>query len=142
MKAKPFLILFFAVVALLGAVSIYFRATIERADRAVTTFVSPDGKFKAVRLTFSGGGDRPFCVDGISVLLAAYPDHFADKNKAYEVYSAPCATFANGERLPKIEWLSGAALRIVHAARPEAKVLRTKDRDVTRLVHVTFVTRE
>ena len=145
MKTKPFIIGFLAIVALLAAVSIYFSAIVDRADKTVAALASPDGKFKAVRITFVAGGAAPFCFDNVSVMFAAYPDEFAQREKAYEVYAAPCGSFANREPSPKLEWLSGSELKIAHAARPAAsnvKPMRTKNIDVTKSVHVTFVERE
>ena len=143
MKAKPFIIGFLAVVAVLAAVSVYFSATVDKADKSVTALASPDGKFKAVKVTLVAGGAAPFCFDSVSVMLAAYPDEFAQREKAYEVYAAPCGSFANGEPSPKIEWLSASALQITYAAAaPDAKTARTKNIDVTKSVHVTFVARE
>ena len=142
MKAKVFIVGFFAVVAVVAAVSIYFSVTTEKARKSVTALTSPDGKFKAVKVTLAEGGATPFCVVSISVMLAVYPDEFAQQRKEYEVFSAPCGRFANGESSPKIEWQSGTALRISWAAKPGTKSARTKNIDVTKSVHMTFVERD
>ncbi len=142
MKAKPFFIVFFAVAVLLGALSFYMGATIEKADKAVTSVVSPDNKFRAVRITLSGGEPSPFCFDSVSVLLAVYPDGFAERNKAYEVFSGPCDTPEKRATSPKIEWLSNTALQITYAAKAEGfneKKAVKKHLDVTKTVRVTFV---
>lgn len=131
MKAKTFFIGFFAVVAVLASVSLYLSLTVDRADKTLTAFPAPDNKYKAVRITLSGDGPPPFCIDSIAVILGVYPDNFAERDKAYLVYSAPCAAS------PKIEWLSNAALQISYAKNSAAKAL--KDHDVTKTVHVTFV---
>jgi hypothetical protein len=144
-KTKPFVIGFLAVVAVIAAVSFYIGATIDRADKTVSALVAPDGKFKVVRVSIAGGGATPFCVVSISVLLAVYPDDFAEREKSYEVFAAPCGKFADGAPSPKIEWLSGTALQIVYAASsagPATKMPRQKNIDVTRSVHVTFVAHE
>lgn len=141
MRAKPFFIAFFAVAAGLGALSVYMSATIEKADKTVSALISPDRKYKAVRVTLAGGGAAPFCFDSISILPAVYPDEFAEHNKIYEVYSAPCDTPEHRTVSPKIEWLSNAAVKISYAAKAPGfseKKLRMKPLDVTKFVHVTF----
>lgn len=145
MRAKPFFIAFFAVALLLGAVSVYMSATIEKADRTVTAFASPDGKYKAVRTMFSGGGPAPFCFDTISVLLAVYPDDIVERNKSYEMFSAPCDVPEKRATSPKVQWLSPTALQISYAAKTAGfneKKLLMKPLDVTKTVHVTFVTHD
>ena len=141
MKAKPFIVGFLAVVAAIAAFSIYLSAIVDRTEKSITAVLSPDKKMKAVKLSLSGGGKSPFCLDSISVMLAAYPDEFAESRKEYEIYSAPCGKFANGASSPKIEWHSAAALQVSYAA-SAAKKLKMKDIDVTKSVHVTFVARE
>ena len=143
MKTRPFIVGFLAVVAVLGAVSVYFSRTVDKADKAIAAVVSPDGKYKAVKVSVARGGTSPFCFDSISIVLAAYPDNFAERDKAYEVYSGPCGSFSNHARSPKIEWLSATSLQITHAAPPpNVKPVKLKDIDVTHSVHVTFVARE
>jgi hypothetical protein len=137
-RAKPFFIGFFAVVALLGAVSIYLAVTVEPAEKSITAFAAPDAKFKAVKITLTRGGNPPFCIDSIAVILGVYPDDFAERDKAYEVYAAPCAA----DRPPKIEWLANTALQISYTKSSEVKPPKLKDTDVTKAVHVTFVARD
>lgn len=142
MKAKPFFVAFFAVAVLLGAVSFYMSATIDKADTFIAAVNSPDGKYKAVKKTLSAGGASPFCIDSISILLTAYPGDYAERNKAYEVYSAACAAPDKRATLPKIEWRSPTAVTISYPAkpaRPDDKQPKTKPLDVTKTVHVTFV---
>jgi len=141
-KAKPFLIVSAVLVVVIAAGSYYIGTTIDRSDKTVVTVPSPDGKFNAVRVSIKGGGTSPFCFDSISVLLAVYPDGSAERRREYEVYSATCGVFANGEASPKIDWLSSGALRITYAegsTAPELKGPRTRDVDVTNSVRVTFV---
>jgi hypothetical protein len=140
-KAKPFIVSFLAVVAVIGAFSIYLSTIVDRAEKSFTAVLSPDKKMKAVKLSLAGGGRSPFCVDSISVMLSAYPDEFAESRKEYDVYSAPCGRFANGEPSPKIEWHSATALQISYAA-GVMKMLKMKDIDVTKTVHVTFVAQD
>ncbi len=141
MKAKPFIVSFLVVVAVIAVFSVYLSTIVDRIEKSITAVLSPDKKMKAVKLSLSGGGKSPFCIDSISVMLAVYPDEFAESRKEYEVYSAPCARSANGEPLPKIEWHSPAALQVTYAA-GVMKKLKMKDIDVTKSVHVTFVARE
>lgn len=141
MKAKTFFIGFFAVVAVLAGVSLYLSLTVDRADKTLTAVAAPDAKYKAVKITLSGEGPPPFCIDSIAVILGAYPDNFAERDKAYLVYSGPCA--ADRAAAPKIEWLSNTALQITYAkAAAATKSPAIKDLDVTKTVHVTFVERK
>lgn len=141
MKAKTFFIGFFAVVAVLAAGSLYLSLTVDRADKTLTAFAAPDSKYKAVKITLSGEGPPPFCIDSIAVILGVYPDDFAERDKAYLVYSGPCA--ADRAASPKIEWLSNTELQITYAKESAAaKSPVIKDHDVTKTVHVTFVVRD
>jgi hypothetical protein len=141
-KAKPVLIVFFAGVAAFAAASVYISATVDKADKRVTRVASPQGKYQAVRISVAGGGDKPFCFDSISVMLAIYPEEFAEKNKTYEVYNAPCDTPANRPVSPKVEWLSDTALRVTYAKPGEGVKFIRKEIDVTKTVHMTFVARD
>ncbi|MEP7030896.1 MAG: hypothetical protein ABI830_08180 [Pseudolabrys sp.] len=134
MKSKTFIIVFFAIVAVLAAVSYYFSVTIDKSERSFSAVASRDGKYKAVKFTIQSTGASKFCLDTISVMLTAYPDDAAERIKQYEVYAAPC------DAAPKIEWQSDSALQITFA--PGAKPPRTKDIDVTKTVHVMFVERK
>jgi hypothetical protein len=134
-KAKPFIVGFFAVVAVLAAASLYLALTVDRAEKSFTAVPTPDNKYKAVKITLTRAGAPPFCVDGIAVILGVYPDDFAERDKAYLVYSAPCAAS------PKIEWLSNTELRITYATVRDAKPPQLKSYDVTKTVTVTFVER-
>jgi hypothetical protein len=140
-KAKPFIVGFLVVVAVIAAVSVYFSATVDKAAKSIAVVVSPDGKYKAVKVTMAGGGASPFCFDSIAVVFAAYPDSFAERDKAYEIYSGPCGSFADHQPSPKIEWFSNAALQITYANNSEKKP-KLKDIDVTKIVHVMFVPRD
>jgi len=140
-KGKPFIVSFLAVVGAIAVVSIYFSTIVDRTEKSITAVLSPDNKMKAVKLSLAGGGRSPFCLDSISVMLSAYPDEFAESRKEYVIYSAPCGRSADGEPLPKIEWHSPAALQVSYAA-GVMKMLKMKDIDVTKSVHVTFVARE
>lgn len=141
MKAKPVLIAFLAAVVLIGGASIYLASTVERAEKSVVAVASPDGKYKAVRLTFSNGGANPFCFDTISVFLSVYPDSFAESDKSYEVYGAPCAAPDKRTALPKIDWKSDKALQIIYAPAGGAPP-RLKTYDASDYVTVTFAKSE
>jgi hypothetical protein len=141
-RAKLFVTGLLAVVAGVAAVSIYISAAIDKIDQAVAAVASPDGRYKAVRVTLARGGTAPFCVDSISIFLSVYPDNFADSAKTYEVYAAPCAAPAKRAALPKAEWLSNTAVQITYAAASSAvaaKPPRMQPLDASHFVHVTFV---
>lgn len=143
-KSRPFIIGFVLVVLAIAAVSIYFSRTVERASKSLVAVVSPDGKFKAVKLTIARGGASPFCYDNIVVLLTVYPDNFDENRKAYEIYAAPCGSFSDGTPSPKIDWLSNTSLQITaapHSALSDPKTIRRKKIDISKSVHVTFVER-
>ena len=142
MKAKPFIIGFFAVLVLLGAASVYLSLTVTPAEKSFVSLPAPDNKYKAVKITLTRPGNPPFCIDSVAVILGVYPDDFAERDKAYENYAAPCGKFADGTPSPKIEWLSNAELRITYAAARGATPPREKTYDVTKAVQVTFVARE
>ena len=142
MKAKPFLIGLLAAIAGIAAISIYMSATIDKIDKTVAAMASPDGRYKAVRVTSARGGAAPFCVDSISIFLSVYPDNFAENDKTYEVYAAPCAAPAMRAALPKVEWRSNTAVQITYAAASTtagAKQPRMEAFDASHFVHVTFV---
>ena len=144
MKSKPFLIGFFVFIVVFAAISFYYVATVGQPTRTLTSIVSPDGKYKVVKLTMAHGGATPFCFDSVAVILAVYPDDFGERNKRYEVFAGPCAKFASGEPSPKIEWQSPTQLRITHAVAPATSKTKrvTNDIDVTNVVHVTFVEKQ
>jgi hypothetical protein len=138
-KAKPFLIGLLAAMACVVAASIYIAATVNKADKSISAVASPDGKYKAVRLTISGDRPAPFCVDTISIFLSVYPDSFAASESNYEVYAAPCAPPAKRKELPKIEWLVDDAVQITYAPGSDGTKPRMKDHDASLFVRVTFV---
>ncbi|HEY4969726.1 MAG TPA: hypothetical protein VII35_07460, partial [Steroidobacteraceae bacterium] len=118
MKAKPFLLLSLGAMALMVAGSIYLAATTEKAHKEIVALASPDGKYKAVRLTVSGEHPAPFCVDTVAIFLSIYPDSFVVSDSNYEIYSGPCAAPDKRVVLPKIEWLSEKTVRITYASPP------------------------
>lgn len=135
MNAKPFVIGFAAVIACVAAASVYFNLTATQPEKSVTAVASPDGRYKAVRVSLARGAT---CFDRIAVYLSVYPNSFAETEKTYLVYSGPCAPPAERAALPKMQWLSNSALQITYAPAPEAK--RTmKTLDASYFVHVTYV---
>jgi hypothetical protein len=141
-RAKPFLLGFFAVVVGIAAVSIFVNETVDKADKTVTAVASPDGKYKAVREMIARGGKEPFCFDTISIFLSVYPDNFAVSDKAYEVYAGPCAELAKRAEMPRIEWLSDKSVRITYpagAATSDKMKMRMKPLDASKFVQLTFV---
>jgi hypothetical protein len=143
-KSKPFIIGSFVFLAGFAAVSFYYVAAVGRPSKTISAIPSADGKFKAVKITMSNGGATPYCFDSVAIILAVYPDDFAERNKRYEVFAGPCANFANSEPSPKIEWLSATALQITHASHPAGSTSAKRvmnNADVTNTVHVTFVAR-
>ncbi len=142
MKAKPFLLGFFAAVVVIAAVSIYVSMSVDKAQKTFAAVASPDGKYKAVRLSIARGGKEPFCFDTISIFLSVYPDNFAEGDKTYEVYAAPCARPALRAELPQIKWLSDQSVQVTYAASAaasDAVKMRTKPLDASKFVHLTFV---
>jgi hypothetical protein len=138
-KSKVFLVGFFLVVAAIAAVSIAINESVDKADKTFTALASPDGKYKAVRVSLSRGGDKPFCFDTIAIYLSVYPDSFAESDKTYQVYAAPCAAPAERANLPKIEWLAADAVRITVPPAAAGEKMKRKDIDASKFVHVTFV---
>ncbi|MDO8878902.1 MAG: hypothetical protein Q7V40_22730 [Pseudolabrys sp.] len=140
MKAKTFLIGFLCVVLALVAGSIYLAATTDRADKAIVAVASPDGKYKAVRLTVSNDTPAPFCVDTIGIFLTVYPDSFVASNSGYQVYGAACAAPGKRDALPKMEWLANNKLQITYSPEPGAgKPPRLKERDMSLFVGIVYV---
>jgi hypothetical protein len=136
-KAKPFVIGFIAVIVCVAAASIYFNLIATRPEKSVTAVASPDGRYKAVRVSLARGGAA--CFDTISIFLAVYPDSFAESEKTYEVYAGPCAPSALRAALPKMQWLSNTALQITYApGAGDNDKRRMRTLDASKFVHVTF----
>jgi hypothetical protein len=128
-----------------AVVSVYVSATIDKVDKSLTAFVSPNGRYKAVRFSLARGGTAQFCFESISIFLTVYPDSFAESEKAYQVYAAPCATPARPGDAPQIEWLSNSALRITYFPPPaglDTGKLRRRLVDASEFVQITYVARQ
>jgi hypothetical protein len=144
-NSKIFTIGFIAAIAVAAAVSIYMSATVDKVDKTFTAFVSPDGRYKAVRLSLARGGKSPFCFESISIFLSVYPNNFAESEKAYQVYASPCATPAKPADAPQIEWLSNSALRITYTPAPpgfDTSKLRRRLVDASEYVRIEYVARK
>jgi hypothetical protein len=144
-RSKTLIIAFIAVIAVVTLISIYVSATVDKVDKSFTAFVSPDGRYKAVRLSLARGGSAPLCFESISIFLSVYPDTFAETEKAYQVYAAPCATPANPANAPQVEWLSNQALRITYSPAPagfDVSNLRRRLVDASQFVRINYATRQ
>jgi hypothetical protein len=144
-RSKPFIVGFIAAIAVAIAVSIYIGATIDKVDKSFTAYLSPDGRYKAVRLSLSRGGSAPFCFESVSIFLSVYPDTFAESEKAYQVYAAPCAVPADPRKAPQVEWLSNNAVRITYSPAPaglDKDKLRRRVVDASEFVHIAYVARQ
>jgi hypothetical protein len=135
-KAKLFVIGFVAV--LIGAVvaSVYFNLTATRPEKSITAVASPDGRYKAVRVSLARGNA---CFDTISIFLNIYPNSFAETEKTYRVYAGPCAPKPERAALPKMQWRSDTALQITYAPAPAGAKRTMKPLDASQFVHVTYV---
>jgi hypothetical protein len=136
-KAKVFVIGFVVMLAGAVAASLYFNLTARRPQKTVTSVASPDGRYKAVRVSLTQGDA---CFDRIAVYLSVFPDSFADTEKTYLVYSGPCAPPNERDNLPKMQWRSKETLHITYPAAPDTK--RTmKTEDASHFVQVTYAAR-
>ena len=145
MRSKTFILGFIGVIVVIAAISVYVSATIDKVDKTLTAFPSPDGRYKAVRLSLSRGGKAPFCFESISVFLKVYPDTFAESEKAYQVYATPCATPADPANAPQVQWLSNQALRITYTPAPpglDTGKLRRRLVDASQFVRIDYVARK
>jgi len=130
--------------AVAAGASIYLIATTEQVDKSVAAFSSPDGRYKAVRVSLSHGGPAPFCFNSVSIFLAIYPDTFAESEKAYQVFASPCATPAKAADRPAIAWTANDAVRITYTPAPaglDKDKLRRRVIDASKYVHVNYVAR-
>jgi hypothetical protein len=144
-NSKTLIAGFAVLVALAAAASIYVSRTVDPVEKTITAFPAPDGRYKAVVVSLSQGGTEPFCYASVSVYLAVYPNDFAESEKSYQVYWAPCATPANAADVPTVKWLAKDALQITYTPGPPAKdqsKLRKRVVDASRYVQVTYVERK
>ena len=129
--------------AVTGA-SLYFRATVKPVERAEQTLVSPNGRYKAIRLSLWNNGSSPFCYQSVAVLPSKLPDRFAESDKIYQVYFAPCAVPAKAADAPALAWREGDALQITYTPGPGGFAdtrLRRRVVDQSGSVRITYETR-
>ena len=145
MQSKTLIVGFAVAVALVAAVSIYVSKTVDPVEKTITAVTAPNGRYKAVVVSLSQGGDAPFCYESVSIYLAIYPNDFAESEKSYQVYWSPCATPAKPADAPKAEWLANDEVRITYTQGPPADdpgKLRKRVVDASRYVKVTYVERK
>ena len=145
MNSRTLIAGFAVVVALAAAASIYVSRTVDPVEKTITAVPAPDNRYKAVVVWLSQGGDAPFCYASVSVYLAIYPNDFAESEKSYQVYWAPCATPAKSADVPTVEWLAKDKLQVTYTPGPPAKdatKLRRRVVDASRYVQVTYVERK
>ncbi len=145
MNGKTFLLGLLAVAALVVGASIYFRATVPPVDQSAETLPSPNGRYKAVRFSLARVGGSPFCYQSVSVLPASLPDSFAESEKMYQVYFAPCAVPPEQSHAPAMQWLSNDTLQITYTPGPAAfdnPRFRRRVEDASETVRITYVVRE
>jgi hypothetical protein len=144
-NARVFVAGLIAISVLTVAASLYFRASVAPADTAVQILASPDGHYKAVRISLSRSGSSAFCYQTVSVLPAAMPDGFAESEKQYQVYFAPCAIPPDSAHAPTMQWLGNDALQITYTPGPAAfdnPRFRRRVVDASGKVRVMYVVRE
>jgi hypothetical protein len=133
-----------AIAVLTVAASVYFRSLVAPFDKTFSSVLSPDGRFKAVRLVVTRQSPPACCDASVSTYLSAYPDSFAETEKGYVVYAAPCPTPANAGSLPEVQWLGNDAVQITYKPGPpaaDANRLRRRVVDASRAVKVSYVER-
>ena len=133
------------VAVLTVAASIYFRGAVEPFDKSFSSTLSPDGRYKAVRLVVTRQTPPAFCEASVSIYLAVYPDSFAESEKGYVVYAAPCPTPIDPATWPAVRWLANDAVEIAYTPGPPAadpNKLRRRVVDASRTVKIGYVERE
>ncbi len=131
------------VVLILGA-SMYFRSVVTPFDKSFSSVLSPAGRFKAVRLVVTRQSPPAYCDATVSIYLSAYPDSFAETEKSYVVYAAPCPAGADPATLPSVQWLANDAVQITYTSGPpagDASKLRRRVVDASRSIQVSYVER-
>ena len=145
MNSKTLIVGFAVLVAIAAAASIYVSRTVDPVEKTITAVPAPDGRYKAVVVWLSQGGDAPFCYSSVSVYLAVYPNDFAESEKGYQVYWSPCATPAKAADVPTVEWQAKDKLQVTYTPGPPAAdptKLRKRVVDASRYVQVTYVERK
>ena len=144
MNARALVAGLIAISILTVGTSIYFRSTVAPFEKSFSSALSPNGQFKAVRLVVQRQTPPAYCEASVSIYLAAYPDSFAETEKSYTVYAAPCPTPADPASLPSVQWLADDAVQITYKSSPQAgdiTKLRRRVVDASRAVRVNYVER-
>jgi hypothetical protein len=117
-----------------------------KPDRYVSAVLSPNGNFRAAKITYAGGGAiSPYCDNTILIVPSSTSDDVAEREKRHEVFSAECDTFADHSNSPKVEWISDGNLQITFSINSTALTshkVSLRKIDASGSVHVTFVAHE
>jgi hypothetical protein len=143
-NARVLVVGLIAIAVLTVAGSLYFRSTVTPFEKSFSSVLSPDGRYKAVRFVVTRRSAPAYCDASVSIYLAAYPDSFAETEKSYVVYAAPCPTPADPANLPEVQWLGNDAVQIGYTPGPpatDASKLRRRVVDASRAVKVSYVER-
>jgi hypothetical protein len=143
-NARVFVAGLITIVVLIVAGSLYFRSVVTPFEKSFSSVMSPDGRFKAVRFVVKRQTPPAYCETNVSIYLAAYPDSFAEPEKAYVVYAAPCPAAADAASLPAVRWLANDAIEIAYTPGPapaDQSRLRRRVVDASRAVKVSYVER-
>lgn len=90
--------------------------TLDVSDPYVKLYPSPMGGLTAALVNYSGGGAlSPYCYESIVVFNSIVDIQTVIKDKRYEVYSAACSSFSNGDISPKITWVLDGKVRVEFA---------------------------
>jgi hypothetical protein len=144
-NARVLVVGLIAISVLTVAASIYFRSTVVPFDKSFSAVPSPNGRFKAVRLAVTRKTPPPYCEASVSIFLAIYPDNFAETEREYRVYDAPCPLPPDPANLPAVAWLADDAVQVTYTPGPPAtdvSKLRRWSVDASRAVRVSYVERE
>jgi hypothetical protein len=143
-NARVLVVGFAAVIILTVAGSFYFRSAVAPFEKSFSSVLSPDGRYKAVRFVVTRESPPAYCEANVSIYLAAYPDSFAETEKGYVVYAAPCPTPPSAASFPELQWLANDAVQITYTPGPapaDTTRLRRRVVDASRAVKVNYVER-
>jgi hypothetical protein len=101
---------------------------------------SPDGNYKAVQITYAGGGGfAAFCRDRISVMLNNTSGD-AVLDERLQVYSSDCGSFADHQPSPRLQWTNNQRLQLTVATgvfyRSVPVILR--GHDASRMIEIDY----
>ena len=122
------------------------RTTEEPKPDALQSFPSPDGRYLAELLTWTGGGGiSPYCRQALLVVPASVDAGQAGLASKYGVYSGECDNFGDHGFSRKIAWMSSNALHVSFSINSTAALpatVKLKNVDATGSVRVEFDARE